>query len=181
MQVTLDQAREKMNKVMDSLQHHLTQIRTGRANPNLLERVEVDYYGSAMPVNQLASISVVEGRQLCVKPYDKSILKDIEKGINAANIGITPMNDGECIRLNVPQLTGDTRKELTKEASKYGEEAKVAIRNIRREANETIKKNKELTEDEVKKGNEKVQKLTDEFTKKVDEVVAEKSKEIMSI
>lgn len=181
MQATLDQARERMNKALDTLQHHLTSIRTGRANPNLLEPVEVNYYGSPMPLNQLASISVVEGRQLCVKPYDKSILKDIEKAINAANLGITPMNDGECIRLNVPQLTEETRKELTKEAGKMGEEGKVAIRNIRRDANDAIKKNKELTEDDVKKANEKVQKLTDEFTKKVDEVVAEKSKEIMSI
>ncbi len=181
MQVTLDQAKTKMNKAIDALNSHLSQIRTGRANPNLLERVEVNYYGSPTPVNQMASISVVEGRQLCIKPYDRSILKDIEKAINAANIGLTPMNDGECIRLNVPALTEETRRALSKDASKEGEDAKVAIRNIRREANDAIKKNKELTEDEVKKANEKVQKLTDEFTKKVDEIVAEKSKEIMSI
>ena len=181
MQKTLDQARERMNKAIDTLQNHLAQIRTGRANPNLLERVEVEYYGSPTPLNQMASISVVEGRQLVIKPYDKSILKGIEKAINAANIGLTPMNDGDVIRLNVPQLTGETRKELSKEASKVGEEAKVAVRNIRRDANDSIKKNKELTEDEVKKANEKVQKLTDEFTKKVDEIVSAKSKEIMSI
>lgn len=170
-----------MNKAMDTLHSNLAQIRTGRANPNLLERVEVEYYGSPTPLNQMASITVVEGRQLCIKPYDKSILKEIEKAINVANLGLTPMNDGDTVRLNVPQLTEETRKELTKDASHVGEEAKIAIRNIRRDANDSIKKNKELTEDEVKKGNEKVQKLTDEFTKKVDEVVAQKSKEIMSI
>lgn len=181
MQNTLDQAKEKMNKAIDALNHHLGTIRTGRANPKLLDEVEVEYYGCPTPINQMASISVVEGTQLVIKPYDKSILKGIEKAINAANIGITPQNDGECIRLNVPKLTEETRKELTKQASKVGEESKVAIRNIRRDANDAIKKNKELTEDEVKKGNEKVQKLTDEFIKKVDEVVSAKSKEIMSI
>ena len=181
MQQTLDQAREKMNKAIETLQSHLAQIRTGRANPNILERVEVEYYGSPTHLNQMASISVVEGRQLVVKPYDKTILRDVEKAINAANIGLTPMNDGDVIRLNVPQLTEETRKELSKDASKVGEDAKVAIRNIRREANDSIKKNKELTEDDVKRANEKVQKLTDEFTKKVDEIVAVKSKEIMSI
>lgn len=181
MQTILDNSKEKMTKAIDSLHNHLAQIRTGRANPNLLERVEVEYYGSLMPLNQLASISVVEGSQLCIKPYDKSILKEIEKGINVANLGLTPMNDGDCVRLNVPKLTEETRKELVKDASKVGEEAKVAIRNIRREANDAVKKNKEFTEDEAKKGNEKIQKLTDEFVKKVDDVVAQKSKEIMSI
>lgn len=179
--IYLDNAKEKMNKAMESLQHALAQIRTGRANPQLLDRVEVDYYGSPTPVNQIASITVVEGRQLCIKPFDRSSLKDIEKGINAANIGITPTNDGEVIRLNVPTLTEETRKDLTKNASKIGEDAKVAIRNLRRDANEAIKKDKTLSEDMVTDANEKVQKLTDEFIKKIDTVVAEKSKEIMSI
>ena len=181
MQKTLDLAKTKMNKALDALNNHLGQIRTGRANPKMLDGIEVEYYGCPTPMNQLGSISVVEGTQLVIKPYDRSILKGIEKAINAANIGITPQNDGEVIRLNVPKLTGDTRKELAKQASKTGEEAKVAIRNIRREANDLIKKNKELTEDDVKKGNEKVQKLTDEFIKKVDDAVNAKSKEIMSI
>ena len=181
MQTTLNNAKEKMTKAIDSLEGHLGQIRTGRANPKLLDTVEVEYYGCPTPVNQMASISVVEGTQLVIKPYDKSILKGIEKAINAANIGITPQNDGEVIRLNVPKLTGDVRKELAKQASKVGEEAKVAIRNIRRDANDAIKKNKELTEDEVKKGNEKVQKLTDEFIKKVDDAVKAKQDEIMTI
>lgn len=179
--IYLDTAKEKMYKAMDTLDHALAQIRTGRANPQLLERVEVDYYGSPTPVNQIASITVVEGRQLCIKPFDRNSLKDIEKGINAANIGITPINDGEVIRLNVPALTEETRKELTKNASKIGEDAKVAIRNIRRDANDAIKKDKTLSEDMISDGNEKVQKLTDEFIKKIDTVVAEKSKEIMSI
>ncbi len=181
MQKTLDQAKEKMNKALDALSHNLGQIRTGRANPKMLDGIEVEYYGCPTPMNQLGSISVVEGTQLVIKPYDRSILKGIEKAIQAANIGITPQNDGEVVRLNVPKLTGDTRKELAKQASKTGEEAKVAIRNIRRDANDAIKKNKELTEDEVKKGNEKVQKLTDEFIKKIDDAVKAKSEEIMSI
>lgn len=181
MNTILENARTKMTKAMSHLDNELATIRTGRANPNLLSSVEVDYYGCPTPVNQIASITVVEGRQLCIKPYDKTSLKNIEKAINAANIGITPMNDGEVIRLNVPQLTEETRRELTKTASKTGEEAKVMIRNIRREANDAIKKNKEFTEDQVKQANEKVQKLTDEFVKKVDDVVAAKSKDIMSI
>lgn len=177
----LNQAKEKMNKAMESLDSHLATIRTGRANPQMLDRVEVEYYGSMTPLNQMASITVVEGRQLCIKPYDKSILKDIEKAINTADLGIAPQNDGEMVRLNVPTLTEETRKELTKTASKVGEEAKVAIRNIRREANDAVKKNKELPEDLAKSANEKIQKLTDEYVKKVDDVVAAKSKEIMSI
>lgn len=181
MNTILDNAKEKMNKAIESLNSNLATIRTGRANPQMLERVEVDYYGSPTPINQMASITVVEGRQLCIKPYDKSILKGIEKAINMANIGIAPQNDGETIRLNIPALTEETRRELTKTASKVGEEAKVAIRNIRRDANDAVKKDKELTEDMVKQANEKVQKLTDEFVKKVDDIVATKSKEIMSI
>lgn len=181
MNTILDNAKEKMNKAIESLNSNLATIRTGRANPQMLERVEVDYYGSPTPINQMASITVVEGRQLCIKPYDKSILKGIEKAINMANIGIAPQNDGETIRLNIPALTEETRRELTKTASKVGEEAKVAIRNIRRDANDAVKKDKELTEDMVKQANEKVQKLTDEFVKKVDDIVAAKSKEIMSI
>ncbi len=181
MNTILENARERMNKAIESLNSNLATIRTGRANPQMLEHVEVEYYGSPTPINQMASITVVEGRQLCIKPYDKSILKGIEKAINAANLGIAPQNDGEVIRLNVPTLTEETRKELTKTASKVGEEAKVAIRNIRRDANDAVKKNKELTEDMAKQANEKIQKLTDEFVKKVDDTVAAKSKDIMSI
>lgn len=181
MNTILENARTKMNKAMAHLDSELANIRTGRANPNLLASVEVDYYGCPTPVNQIASITVVEGRQLCVKPYDRSSLKNIEKAILAANIGLTPMNDGELIRLNVPALTEETRKELTKKASKVGEEVKVLVRNVRRDANDAIKKNKEFTEDQVKQGNEKVQKVTDEFIKKIDEVVAAKNKDIMSI
>ena len=143
----LIKAEERMLKAIENLESNLKTIRTGRANPQMLEHVEVEYYGSPTPINQMASITVVEGRQLCIKPYDKSILKGIEKAINAANLGIAPQNDGEVIRLNVPTLTEETRKELTKTASKVGEEAKVAIRNIRRDANDAVKKNKELTED----------------------------------
>lgn len=181
MQQILDHTSEKMDKAIESLRHHLAQIRTGRANPQLLEGVEVDYYGSPTPLNQMSSITVVEGRQLCIKPFDRSMLKDIEHAINAANLGLTPQNDGECVRLNVPTLTGDTRKELAKDASKVGEEAKVAIRNLRRDANDAVKKNKEFTEDMVKQATEKVQKLTDKYTKEIDTIVAEKQNDIMSI
>lgn len=181
MKQILDQATQKMDKALDALHANLATIRTGRANPQILDRVHVDYYGSATPINQVAGISVVEGRQLCIKPFDKSILKDIERAIEVADLGLVPQNDGTVIRINVPALTEDRRKELAKTASKMGEEAKVAVRNVRREANDAVKKNKEMPEDLAKQANEKIQKLTDEFVKKIDAIVDEKSKEIMSI
>ena len=177
MKEILDNATVKMNKAIESLHGNLATIRTGRANPQILDRVHIDYYGSSTPINQVSSISVVEGRQLCIKPFDKSIMKEIEK----ADLGLVPQNDGTMIRINVPALTEDRRRELSKSASKMGEEAKVAIRNVRREANDAVKKNKELPEDQAKQANEKIQKLTDEFVKKIDTIVDEKSKEIMAV
>lgn len=179
--IALETVKSKMSKALSNLETNLKTIRTGVANASLLEHVSFEYYGSKTPINQVASIKVVEGRQLVVKPYDRSSLKDIERAIQTSDIGLVPQSDGECIRLNVPPLTQDRRKEFAKQADKMGEEAKVAIRNIRREANDSIKKDKELTEDEAKRAQEKVQKSTDEFVKKVDAAVSEKTKEIMKV
>lgn len=177
----MDTMNEKMNKALEALESNLKTIRTGRANPTILDRVEVEYYGSPMPLNQLASVSVVEGRQLMIKPFDKNMLKDVERAISMADLGLVPQNDGNVVRIMVPALTEDRRKELTKEASKMGEDAKIAIRNIRRDAQNASKKDKELTEDMKKQTSEDIQKATDEFTKKVDKIVDEKNKDIMSV
>jgi len=180
MQEILNSTKDRMNKAIETLRHHLVDIRTGRANPAILDKVEVNYYGSPTPVNQMASIQVVEGRQLAIKPYDKSLMKDMESAINAANLGYPVSNDGDTLRINIPSLTEETRKSLSKDASKVGEDSKVAIRNIRRDANDLTKKS-ELTEDLKKDAQERIQKLTDEYVKKIDDTVKEKVEEIMSI
>jgi len=177
----LKTTKERMEKGIVALTKNLVTIRTGRANPAMLERVEVDYYGSPTPINQMASIQVVEGRQLVIKPFDRSILKTMEAALNAANLGYPVQGDGTVLRITIPPLTGDKRKEYAKDASKMGEEAKVVIRNIRRDSNDLAKKDKELTEDMKKDAQEKVQKLTDEYIKKIDAIVKEKQEEIMSI
>ncbi|MEG0076723.1 ribosome recycling factor [Anaerorhabdus sp.] len=179
--LVLDTAKEKMDKVINHFSESLTSIRTGRANTTMLDHVEVDYYGSPTPVNQIASISVVEGRTLVIKPYDASSLKNIEKACNEANLGIAPQNDGTVIRLTVPALTEETRKEMCKKVSKFAEEAKVQVRNLRRDANEAAKKDDTLTEDLEKDCLDKVQKATDEAIKKIDEIAASKEKEVMTI
>ena len=143
----LEKAESRMQHAIENLESNLRTIRTGRANSQILDRVEVDYYGAPTPINQMASIQVVEGTQLVIKPYDRSIIKNIAAAIQAANLGLNPQAEGDIIRIQVPSLTEDRRKELAKEAHKYGEEAKVAIRNIRRDANDAIKKDKELRED----------------------------------
>lgn len=181
MKQILDSVEAKMNKAMENLESNLRTIRTGRANANMLERVSVEYYGSPTPINQISSIQVAEGRQLVVKPYDRSILKDMDHAISAANLGLVPQNDGDVIRINVPALTEDRRKDLAKEAHKYGEECKIAVRNIRRDGNDMAKKDKELTEDMRKDAQEKIQKMTDRFVKQIDAMVKEKSDEIMSV
>ena len=181
MKQILDSVEAKMNKAMENLESNLRTIRTGRANANMLERVSVEYYGSPTQINQISSIQVVEGRQLVVKPYDRSILKDMDHAISAANLGLVPQNDGDVIRINVPALTEDRRKDLAKEAHKYGEECKIAVRNIRRDGNDMAKKDKELTEDMRKDAQEKIQKMTDRFVKQIDAMVKEKSDEIMSV
>ena len=172
---------EKMDKAIDSYSKHLNTVRTGRANPNLLDRIEIDYYGAMTPVNQIASISVVEGRTLVVKPYDASTLKAIEKAINTSDLGLPPQNDGSVIRVSVPQLTEETRKSYCKEVSKFAEEAKVNIRNVRREYNDILKKDKTIPEDSQKDLLDQVQKLTEKMTKKIDEIADKKEKEIMTV
>ncbi len=180
LELILEEATEKMEKSVDSFIKQLSTVRTGRANPNMLDRVMVDYYGSKTPVNQTAGISVVEGRQLVIKPYDKTILRDIEHAIYEADLGLTPQNDGEIIRINVPALTEERRKEFVKVVKKHAEEAKVALRNIRRSANDDIEKS-DMSEDEVKHGKNQVQKLIDDYVKKVDALTVEKEKDLMTV
>ncbi|MBQ9956443.1 MAG: ribosome recycling factor [Ruminococcus sp.] len=176
--------KEKMTKSLNALGNEFASIRAGRANPAVLDKVMVDYYGAPTPVNQMAAISVAEARILVIQPWDKSSLKLIEKAIQASDIGINPTNDGTAIRLVFPQLTEDRRKDLCKTIKKYGEESKVTIRSIRRDSIEkfkTMKKNSEITEDDLKDCEKKVQDLTDKFCADIDKAVAEKEKEIMSI
>lgn len=181
MNAYLDQAKERMEKALVALDEHFATVRTGRANPSILNDVEVSYYGADTPLNQLAQVSVVEGTQLVVKPFDPGIVKDIEKAIFSANIGLTPQNDGTLIRINVPKLTEETRKELSKDVSKMGEEAKIAIRNIRRDVNDAIKKDDSLPEDQEKRALEKVQEITDDFVKRIDQAVTNKTQDIMKV
>ena len=175
---------EKIQATKDNLKENLNTIRAGRANPALLDKVLVDYYGSPTPIKALANVSVPDPRTLLVTPFDPKSLSNIEKGINEANIGINPSNDGKVIRLVVPTLTEERRKELTKSVKKYGEEAKVAIRNVRREVNESLKKQQkdgELTEDDVKAALNDTQKVIDKAIKDIDEMVAAKDKEVMAV
>lgn len=181
MNAYLDQAKERMEKALVALDEHFATVRTGRANPAILNDVEVSYYGADTPLNQLAQVSVVEGTQLVVKPFDPGIVKDIEKAIFSANIGLTPQNDGTLIRINVPKLTEETRKDLAKDVSKMGEEAKVAIRNIRRDINDAIKKDDSLPEDQEKRALDKVQEITDDFVKRIDQAVTNKTQDIMKV
>lgn len=177
-------AQAKMEKCLNSLEHEYSTIRAGRANPAVLDKVMVDYYGAPTPVNQMAAISVAEARILVIQPWDKSSLKLIEKAIQTSDIGINPTNDGNVLRLTFPQLTEERRKELVKQIKKIGEEGKVTIRNIRRDGLDkvkTMKKNNEITEDDVKDLEKEMQKLTDKFIDKIDEAVAVKEKEVMSI
>lgn len=176
-----DLAKEEMQSVINNFENTLSTIRTGRANPAMIGHVNVEYYGEKMPINQLGQISVVEGRQLVVKLYDPSQLKNVEKALNAANLGFPASNDGSVIRLNVPPLTTESRKQLTKEVSKYEEEAKVAIRNVRRHLNDEVKKDDSLSEDMEKRALEDVQKVTDDFIKKIEAIGKEKSAEILEI
>ena len=177
----IEEMEEKMEKSIESYKENLKTVRTGRANPQMLDRVRVDYYGEPTPLNQIASIQVLEGRQLVIKPYDKSAMKAMERGILEADLGINPQNDGTVIRLNVPPLTQDRRKEYAKQAKKYAEQAKVAIRNIRRSAIDDIKDLDDYSEDEIKRAQEKVQKKTDSFVKKIDEIEAAKEKDILTV
>lgn len=184
MKELMKETEEKMKKTLGCLEHEFMTIRAGRANPAVLDKVQVDYYSVPTPVQQMAAISVAEARILVIQPWDVTTLKAIEKAILASDVGITPTNDGKVLRLVFPQLTEDRRKELCKNVKKLGEDAKVAVRNIRRETIDKLKAKKkasELTEDDVKDGEKQVQKLTDRYVADIDKAVAEKDKEIMSI
>ena len=184
MKTVLKNAEERMNRRIDHLNNEYSAIRAGRANPAVLDKVTVDYYGAPTPLNQTSNINAPEPRLLTIQPWDRNLLGAIEKAIQKADIGINPSNDGEIIRLAIPALTEERRKELVKSAHKRAEEAKVAVRNIRRDANDKIKaceKNHTATEDEVKKGLDDAQKSTDQYVKKIDETLAKKEKEIMEV
>ena len=174
---------EKMQKSIHSLEGELATIRAGRANPHVLDRIVVDYYGSPTPIQQVANISVPEPRMIQIQPWEKSMIREIEKAIQVSDLGINPTNDGTCIRLIFPELTEERRKELAKDVKKKGEAAKVAVRNIRRDGNDAFKKLKgsEVSEDEIKDLEEELQKLTDKYIKEVDKAVEVKTKEVMTV
>ncbi|MEG1500770.1 MAG: ribosome recycling factor [Clostridiales bacterium] len=180
----LNDAENRMNKVAETLRKEFSSLRAGRANPSLLDKVLVDYYGTPSPINQTANISCPEPRLILIQPWDKSLIGAIEKAILKSDLGLNPNNDGNVLRINIPQLTEDRRKELVKTCGKKEEEAKVAIRNIRRDVNDMIKeaeKAKEVSEDDAKRGLDNAQKLTDKFITKLDEILAQKEKEIMEV
>jgi len=184
MKETINAAKEKMNKSLNALANEFASIRAGRANPAVLDKVMVDYYGSPTPVNQMAAVSVQQATILVIQPWDKSTLKLIEKAILASDLGITPTNDGSVVRLAFPQLTEERRKELCKTIKKYGEECKVTIRSIRRDTMDKLKKmqkNSEITEDDLKDCEKKVQDITDKCCDEADKSVAAKEKEIMTV
>lgn len=175
---------DKMNKTIQVLRKELASMKAGRANPSILDRIEVEYYGSMLPINQVANVSAPEPRIILIQPWEKSTLKNIEKAILKSDLGLTPSNDGTVIRLVIPELTEETRKNLVKTVRKTGEESKIAVRSIRREANDKIKalkKNNEISEDDMKKAEEDIQKKTDNYIKNIDKIIEEKEKEIMSV
>ena len=174
---------EKMQKAYDFLLGDYQTIRAGRANPHVLDKIKVDYYGTPTPIQQVGNITVPEARMIQIAPWEKSLIRDIEKAIMASDLGITPSNDGSVIRLVFPELTEERRKELVKDVKKKGEDAKVAVRNIRRDANDSFKKlaKTEVSEDEIKDLEDSVQKLTDKFIKDIDKAIEEKSKEILTV
>ncbi|HET7521997.1 MAG TPA: ribosome recycling factor [Bacillales bacterium] len=177
-------AKEKMEKAVAATRREMATLRAGRANPSLLDKVTVDYYGAQTPLNQLANVSAPEARLLVVQPYDKSVLSDIEKAIQKADLGLSPSNDGDIIRISIPQLTEERRQELAKYVKKYAEEGKVAIRNIRRDGNDELKKaekNGDITEDELHRYTDEIQKLTDAKVREIDDIVEAKEKEIMEV
>ncbi|MBP3460998.1 MAG: ribosome recycling factor [Bacilli bacterium] len=180
MEEILLEAEEKMNNSIESMEKRLTNIRAGRANPAILDSVMINYYGVDTQLKQLSNISIPEARQLLIKPFDKSCLQLIEKAIYEANIGLTPNNNGEVIILNIPALTEDTRREYVKQAKSIGEDCKVALRNIRQDSNNDIKK-AELTEDQIKEGQEEVQELINKYNKIVDEKIKIKENELMTV
>jgi ribosome recycling factor len=175
-------ARESMGKTITALNNELNRVRTGRANLSILDGIRVDYYGTPTPVNQMASLSVPESRLITIQPWDATVIKEIEKALLKSDLGLTPSNDGKIIRIDIPPLTEERRKQLAKSVHKICEDHKIAIRNIRRDANEllkSMKKDGEIAEDEAFKGQDQVQKITDEFVKQIDDIYKEKEKEII--
>ncbi len=184
MEALFEKTKNRMEKCLDSLDRDYKAIRAGRANPAILDRITVDYYGVPTPLNQMAAISVPEPRMLMIQPWDASTIKEIEKAINTSDIGINPSNDGKVIRLSFPPLTEERRKDLVKDVSKRAEEGKVAVRNIRRDALDDLKKLKkdnQITEDDQKDGEKELQKITDDYTKQVEDMEKKKKEEILSI
>ncbi len=184
MKATINTAKEKMEKSVAALESELSTIRAGRANPSVLNKITVDYYGVPTQINAMAAVAVAEARILVITPWDASTLKNIEKAILASDIGITPTNDGKAIRIAFPQLTEERRKELVKQVKKMGEESKVALRNIRRDALDklkTMKKNSDITEDDLKDAEKEMQNITDKYCDKADAIAAAKEKEIMTV
>ena len=182
--MSLENIDEKMDKVVERLEVNFSEIRAGRANPAILNKVQVEYYGAMSPLTQIASVSVPEARLIAIQPWDKSLLSQIVRAIEMAEIGINPMNDGQVIRLNFPELTEERRKDLVKEVKKLSEESKVAIRNVRRDEMDLVKaqlKNSEISEDEAKSDEAKIQKKTDDYVAKIDEITAKKEKDIMTV
>lgn len=171
----------EMDKAIESLKYEFGKIRTGRANPAMLDGILIEAYGTPTPINQVALINIPEARQIQVKPYDPTLLKALEEGINKSNLGINPTNDGETIRLVIPTLTEESRKELTKVSKEKAENAKIKIRNIRKDANNTIKKNNDLTDDEKQSMEKNIQELTDTYNKNIENILKEKDEEIMTI
>ena len=184
MKINAKEYEAKMQKSVQALETELSTIRAGRANPAVLDKITVEYYGAPSQINTIAEVKVPEARVILIQPWEASTLKLIEKAIIASDLGIVPQNDGKCLRLTFPQLTEERRKEITKQIAKMGEDAKVALRNIRRDANDNMKdmkKTNEMTEDEQKQGEKEIQDLTDKYVKVIDETCAKKNKEIMEI
>lgn len=184
MEEKLKSYEEKMNKTLEVLESEYASIRAGRANPHVLDKIKVDYYGTPTPLQQVGNVSVPEARMIVIQPWEKSLLKSIEKAILTSDLGINPTNDGTMIRLVFPELTEERRKDLAKDVKKKGEAAKVALRNVRRDANEAFKKmekSNEISEDELKSAEEKVQKITDKMVEKVDKAIENKTKEILTV
>ena len=182
--MSLENIDEKMDKVIERLEVNFSEIRAGRANPAILNKVQVEYYGAMSPLTQIASVSVPEARLIVIQPWDKSLLSQIVRAIEMSDIGINPMNDGQVIRLMFPELTEERRKDLVKEIKKLSEESKVAIRNVRRDEMDLVKsqlKNSDISEDEAKSNENKIQKKTDDYVAKIDEITAKKEKDIMTV
>jgi ribosome recycling factor len=180
----LNDAKTRMDKALESLEKDLSRLRTGRASAALVEGIQVEYYGTPTPMTQLASVSIPDSRTITIQPWDRGAFSDVEKAILKSDLGLNPVNDGKLIRINIPPLTEERRRDLAKVAKKYTEDAKIAIRNIRRDANESLKKrknDKSITEDDMHKGQDEVQKITDAHIVRADSILSDKEKEIMEI